>query len=89
MSEMSNEEFVRAWVKAVKDEIGLKQFALDNKIGYTDASQRASALRAKGVKLPTMPAKGQNNRILKINVEELNKIVVSELGEDALNWRNR
>lgn len=89
IDEASNDEFVRCWVVAVRNRIGLKGLCNVKDWDYTTTSARATALRNAGVKLPTMPKAGQKRNVLEVNADELNKIIVDELGEEALNWRNR
>lgn len=87
--DVSNEEFVKEWIYAFRQTTGLR--ALADKLGmdYPSVSNRATQLRKAGVRLPTMPKKNQKSNVLVINPEPLNKILIDELGEEALTWRNR
>lgn len=86
---MTDPEFVLAWTDAYKAKTGLKSMCEKYGLAYTDVSQRASRLRRAGVKLPTMPRPNQKHNGLEVDVERLNKIIVHELGEQSLGWRNR
>lgn len=86
---VSNEKFVELWIKAYKKQIGLKGLVQQQDWVYVTASARASSLRRAGVKLPTMRSPKQVNNSLVINPKVLNDMIVKELGEEALTWRNR
>lgn len=86
---MNDEEFVKIWCDAYDKNTGLKQMVIDNSLSYSDTSQRASALRKAGVKLPTMKAKGTKRNVLETDVKMLNGIIVNKLGNESLTWRNR
>ena len=86
---IEDERFVKEWINAYKNVTGLKALAEKLGVPYAEASARASRLRRAGVKLPTMPKKDQKHNTLEVDVDGLNSIIISELGEDALHWRNR
>jgi hypothetical protein len=86
---VSNEDFVKAWIHAFKHQTGLRELA--NKLGmeYPSVSGRATQLRKAGVRLPTMPKKNQKTNVLTVDPKPLNDLLVKELGEESLGWRNR
>lgn len=86
---MDDSKFVEEWIYAYKNVTGLKALAEKLHMEYAEVTAKASRLRRAGVKLPTMPKKGQKNNVLETDVEALNKYIVSELGEQSMRWRNR
>lgn len=86
---VSDEEFVKLWLDGYKRQTGLLGLVKEQGWVYVTASARASVLRKAGVKLPTMRVPRQKNNVLTIDAKALNKLVVAELGEEALHWRNR
>lgn len=89
VSAISDEKFVELWLDGYKRQIGLLGLVKEQDWVYVTASARASALRKAGVKLPTMRVPRQKNNSLTVDVKALNAMVVKELGEEALSWRNR
>lgn len=86
---VSDEEFVKEWINAVKNVTGLKELAKKLGMEYVKVSQRATSLRTAGVKLPTMPKKAAKNNYMTVDVDKLNGMIVKEFGEQSLYWRNR
>lgn len=89
MAEIDDENFVKAWLSAFKRQTGLKALAKELDMEYVKVSQRASALRRAGVKLPTMPTAQQKQNTLTSDVAGLNELISKELGTEALKWRAR
>lgn len=69
---MKSEEFVKAWLQAVKE--NRNQSWLAEKLGLSRQSVSAKAYyyRKRGVDLPLMPKGSRKNRI---DVEKLNKLI--------------
>lgn len=89
VNDTGNEDFVKLWLVAYQDNIGLMGLVKQQEWRYGQTSARASGLRRAGVKLPTMKSPNQKNNYLTVDPKPLNDIIVEELGADALNWRTR
>lgn len=70
----TNIKFVNAWVDAVNRSAGVKSVAQKLDISIESASAKANQLRKKGVELPKMPIRKDDN-----DVEMLNAIIERKL----------
>lgn len=74
MNTINNIKFVNTWVDAVNRSAGVKTVAQKLDISVTAASQKANVLRRKGVELPAMPRKRDDN-----DIELLNSLIERKL----------
>ena len=74
MNTINNIKFVNTWVDAVNRSAGVKAVASKLDISIETASAKANALRKKGVELPAMPRKRDDN-----DIEMLNSLIESKL----------
>lgn len=76
MSEISNTKFVRSWVRAFNSNTGVQGVAKELGISTVSASAKATNMRNKGVKLPSMP-RGRYAR--DHDVDYLNNLISANL----------